>query len=48
MDEGERARLAANLAAAMAGVPEGIQRRQVAHFRLVDEALGAGVEAALA
>lgn len=48
MDAGERQRLAANIAASMAGVPEGIQRRQVEHFRLVDAAFGEGVEAALA
>jgi catalase len=48
MDEGERQRLAANIAASMASVPDAIQRRQVEHFRLVDAAFGEGVEAALA
>jgi catalase len=48
MDDGERARLAANLASSMAGVPETIQRRQVEHFRLVDAGFGDSVEAALA
>ncbi|SEK12626.1 MULTISPECIES: catalase [unclassified Variovorax] len=48
MDDGERARLAANLASSMAGVPETIQRRQVEHFRLVDTGFGDSVEAALA
>ncbi|MFM9925997.1 catalase [Variovorax sp. H27-G14] len=47
MNDGERARLAGHLAASMAGVPPGIQQRQLAHFRLVDAALGDGVEAAL-
>jgi len=48
MDDGERQRLAANIAASMASVPDAIQRRQVEHFRLVDAAFGEGVEAALA
>lgn len=47
MDDGERARLAANIAVSMDGVPETIQRRQVAHFHLVDAALGEGVAAHL-
>ena len=34
-----------NIAAAMAGVPEAIQRRQIAHFAKADPAYGAGVAA---
>lgn len=47
MDEGERARLALNIAASMAGVPQAIQRRQVEHFRLVDARFAQAVEVAL-
>jgi catalase len=43
MDEGHRQRLFENIARSMAGVPEVIQRRQVAHFGLVDASLGEGV-----
>ena len=43
MDDGHRHRLHENIARSMAGVPEAIQRRQIAHFRLVDHALGEGV-----
>ena len=38
-----KARLMDNLAAAMADVPEAIQRRQIAHFSKADPAYGAGV-----
>ena len=38
-----KARLMDNLAAAMADVPEAIQRRQIAHFAKADPAYGAGV-----
>jgi len=46
-DEGQRQRLFGNIAAAMEGVPEAIVRRQLAHFRKVDPAYGAGVARAL-
>jgi catalase len=46
-DDGEKARLFANIAAAMAGVPETIVRRQLDHFVRIDPAYGAGVAAAL-
>jgi catalase len=36
-----------NLAGAMAGVPEDIQRRQIAHFAKADPAYGTGVAARL-
>ncbi|MCC7274210.1 MAG: catalase [Alphaproteobacteria bacterium] len=39
----QQGRLMDNIAAAMAGVPETIQRRQVAHFHRADPAYGAGV-----
>ncbi|MBB3641551.1 catalase [Variovorax atrisoli] len=47
MGSAERERLAANVAAAMAGVPETIQRRQIEHFRLVDAILGQAIAAQL-
>jgi catalase len=47
MPEDEKARLVENIAGAMAGVPEAIQRRQIAHFAKADPAYGAGVEKAL-
>jgi len=47
MGSAERERLAANVAAAMAGVPETIQRRQIEHFRLVDAVLGQAIAAQL-
>jgi catalase len=43
----ERQRLIANIATAMAGVPQAIQRRQVAHFLRADRRYGEGVAAAL-
>jgi catalase len=43
MRPGAQARLMDNLAAAMADVPEAIQRRQIAHFANADPAYGAGV-----
>jgi len=46
-DAGQKDRLFANIAAAMAGVPEEIQRRQIAHFSNADPAYGAGVAAKL-
>ncbi|MEN3113556.1 catalase [Uliginosibacterium paludis] len=46
-DAGQRERLFANIAAAMQGVPEDIQRRQIAHFSQADAAYGAGVAKAL-
>jgi catalase len=39
----ERERLMTNIANAMKGVPEEIQRRQIAHFAKADPAYGAGV-----
>ena len=39
----ERARLMDAIAGAMQGVPEAIQRRQIAHFAKADPAYGAGV-----
>lgn len=47
MSPDERRRLFGNIAAAMTGVPETIQRRQIAHFAKADPAYGAGVAAAL-
>ena len=47
MDEGQRARLAANIAASMRGVPAFIVDRQLAHFDRADPAYGLGVRAAL-
>lgn len=46
-DAGQRERLFANIAEAMAGVPQFIVDRQLAHFDKVHEAYGAGVRAAL-
>ena len=46
-DEAQKQRLFDNIAAAMQGVPESIQRRQVAHFAKADPAYGAGVLKAL-
>lgn len=46
-DAAQRQRLFDNIAAAMQGVPEHIQRRQIAHFTKADPAYGAGVEKAL-
>ena len=43
MDQGQQARLFANIARAMAGVPEEIIRRQIAHFTKADPAYGEGV-----
>lgn len=43
MDAAQQARLMDNIAAAMTGVPETIQQRQVAHFAKADPAYGAGV-----
>ena len=43
MSEGERERLAGNIAEAMQGVPEEIQRRQIIHFAKADLAYGASV-----
>ncbi|GAB3629226.1 Catalase [Pandoraea terrae] len=45
-DAGQRERLFGNLARAMRGVPEEIVAVQLEHFRKVDPAYGAGVEAA--
>ena len=47
-DEAQKQRLFANIAAAMAGVPQNIIERQLALFDRVDPAYGAGVRAALA
>jgi catalase len=47
MDSGQRQRLFENIAASMAAVPEAIQRRQIAHFRLIDVSFGKGVAAQL-
>ena len=46
-DEGQRQRLFATIAGAMAGVPEDIQRAQIEHFTKADPAYGAGVKSAL-
>jgi catalase len=46
-DAGQKERLFQNIAAAMAGVPEEIVRRQIAHFAKADPAYGAGVAKAL-
>ncbi|MBP1850506.1 catalase [Rhizobium halophytocola] len=48
MDDGERQRLCANIAGAMAGVPDYIKERQCRHFDLVHPDYGAGVRKALA
>jgi len=47
-DQGEKSRLYANFAAAMAGVPDFIVDRQLAHFDLIAKEYGDGVRAALA
>lgn len=47
-DDGQKARLFSNIAAAMAGVPENIVERQMAIFEAVSPAYAAGVRAALA
>ena len=44
---GEKQRLFDNIAAAMQGVPESIQRRQIALFAKCDPAYGLGVAQAL-
>jgi catalase len=46
-DAGQKQRLFDNIAAAMQGVPESIQRRQIALFAKCDPAYGAGVARAL-
>ncbi len=46
-DDGQKERLFANIAEAMAGVPEEIKLRQLVHFRRADPAYGAGVAAKL-
>jgi catalase len=46
-DDGQKARLFRNIAAAMAGVPESIVERQVKLFDRVDPEYGAGVRAAM-
>ena len=43
MTADQQGRLMDNIAAAMTGVPEAIQRRQIAHFAKADPAYGAGV-----
>lgn len=47
-DAGQKARLYANIAAAMVGVPEAIVERQLGHFARIDPAYAEGVRAALA
>ena len=47
-DEGQKARLFSNIAAAMGGVPQAIIDRQLAHFDKVHQDYGDGVRAALA
>lgn len=47
MSPEQQRQLFANIAAAMHGVPEHIQRRQIAHFSKADPAYGAGVAEAL-
>ncbi|HEX7760493.1 MAG TPA: catalase [Caulobacteraceae bacterium] len=47
MSPDQQRQLFENIAAAMQGVPEAIQRRQIAHFDKADPTYGAGVEAAL-
>ena len=47
MSEAQKKALMDNIAAAMAGVPEEIVRRQIAHFSKADPAYGAGVAARL-
>jgi catalase len=46
-DDGQRARLFENIAAAMDGVPRRIVERQLEHFRRIDPAYAAGVARAL-
>ena len=46
-DAGQQARLFANIAAAMQGVPELIVERQLSHFARVHPDCAAGVRAAL-
>ncbi len=46
-DEGQKARLYSNYAAAMQGVPQNIIDRQLGHFDKIDPAYGDGVRAAL-
>lgn len=46
-DDGQKARLFSNIAAAMQGVPENIVERQLKHFELVDPAYADGVREAL-
>jgi Catalase len=46
-DEAQRQRLYENIAGDMAGVPEAIQRRQLALFFKIDPAYGEGVAKAL-
>ncbi|EGY01267.1 catalase [Nitrospirillum viridazoti Y2] len=48
MDQGQRDRLFANIAAAMQGVPQAIMERQLGHFALVHADYAAGVRRALA
>ncbi len=43
MTPAQQQRLIGNIVAAMAPVPEAIQRRQIAHFSKADPAYGAGV-----
>lgn len=43
MNADQQSRLMDNIAAAMTGVPEFIQQRQIAHFAKVDPAYGAGI-----
>ncbi len=43
MDNGQQARLMDAIAGAMAGVPDRIIRRQIAHFRRADPAYGEGI-----
>jgi len=47
MNPDQQSQLFGNIAAAMAGVPEVIQRRQLVHFTKADPAYGAGVARAL-
>jgi catalase len=47
MSKEQQQRLCANIAESMAGVPEGIIERQMAHFAKADEAYAAGVREAL-
>ncbi|MFB0923043.1 MAG: catalase-related domain-containing protein, partial [Alphaproteobacteria bacterium] len=46
-DDGQKERLFENIAAAMDGVPEEIQLRQLVHFHRADPAYGVGVAAKL-